>query len=513
MKKMIPVLLASLLTARAAWAETTPVRFGGIRPVAPLDSGFSRIKYKIENGPAAEAPKTPPNLTLEQLVALAKFLMPDPEHPPKNLPPALVYRLLNVLAKVDMHYKRPIPKPEWDRRIKEMQDEFVARNGKPGAAARSTEDWEKSIDGMIGGFVQKLGDPHSVYMNREEAGRFIESMQGSFVGIGAGVEKVVGGVKLQTVYPGSPAEKAGLIGGDVVTAVDGVATQDQDIETVIGRLRGPAGTPVKVRVQRLGRPVTVVRAAIQVPDLTGKMAAPGIGYVYFSHFGCHTNEKASCIDERLFRKIDELKAAGARKLIIDLRGNGGGRLDAAESIGSEFLKDKDVVAVTKRQGQIATKAVTEGLGRYYGMPLAILVNGYSASASEVLAAGLQEHGRAIIVGSVSYGKGSFQLPMPTEVPVLMPGGRVVPRQDGTIIKVTEGGWYTPLDRSVEGVHDPATGRNVPGSGGVKPDAVVAVSDQDESAAMKSIMLQLFGRPAGAVKDAALDKAIEVLSRP
>lgn len=506
MKNPILFLLSALLSASTALAATLPVDLGGIQPVDTRHAGYEATKYKIEEGPAAEPPTDLQNLTEDQLLAVARFLVPDLKNPPKNLPPALVYRLMNVLAKVDMHYKRPIPQAEWDQRLQAMKDEFVKQNGRPGAAPMSADQWEKSIDGMIAGLVDKLGDPHTRYMPRAEAKRFAEQMQGSFVGIGAAVEKVPEGVKLTVVYPGSPAEKAGLVSGDVVTAVDGVATKDQSIETVVGRMRGAADTLVKIRVLRLGQPVTVKRAAIQMPDLFAKMAAPGVGYVYFSQFGPD-------VDARIFAKIDELKRKGAVKLIIDLRNNGGGLLSMAESIGSEFLQDKDIITMTKRQGKLATKAVTDGPGRYFGMPLAVLVNGGSASASEVLAAALQEHGKAAIVGSQSYGKGSFQLPMPTEIPVVAPGGIVVgSRADGTIIKVTEGGWYTPNDRSVEGKHDPATGRNVPGSGGVTPDASVTVSEDDETKVMVGINEQLFNRGTGAASDAVLSKAIEVLSR-
>lgn len=506
MKNPVPFLLCALLASQTVLAATLMVDLGGIQPLRARASKFTPIKYKIEEGPAAQPPDDLQNLTEEQLQAMARFLIPDPKNPPRNLPPALVYRLTDVLAKVDMHYKRPIPKDEWDQRLKEMREEFVKQNGRPGAAPMNADQWEKSIDGMISGLVKKLGDPHTVYMPRAEAKRFDERIQGSFVGIGASVEKVADGVKLTVVYPGSPAEKAGLVSGDVVTAVDGVATKDQDIQTAVGRMRGAADTLVKVRVSRLGQPVTVKRGAIRIPDLFAKMAAPGVGYVYFSQFG-------PGVDARLFAKIDELKKAGAVKLIIDLRNNPGGLISMAESISSEFLQDKDVITMTKRQEKLDTRAVTDGPGRYFGMPLAVLVNGYSASASEILAAALQEHGKAVIVGSQSYGKGSFQLPMSTEIPVIAPSGVVVgSRADGTVIKVTEGGWYTPNDRSVEGRYDPATGRNVPGSGGVTPDAAVAMSEADENEVMIGINEQLFSRGSGASSDPVLEKAVEILGR-
>ncbi|OGR96562.1 MAG: hypothetical protein A2V88_00315 [Elusimicrobia bacterium RBG_16_66_12] len=506
MKNTIPFMLVALLAAQAAPAATLPVELGGIKPLDSRGRKFAPIKYKIEEGPAADPPVDLQNLTKDQLEAAARFLAPDPSDPPKNLSPYLVYRLMDVLAKVDMNYKRPIPQAEWDRRLQEMKDEFVKKNGTPGGEERSAQQWEQSVDEMISGLVDKLDDPHTRYMPREEAKRYAEEMKGSFGGVGASLEKVDEGVRLTVVYPGSPAEKAGLVSGDVVTAVDGAPTKGRDLKDVVGRLRGPEGSPVEIRVTRLDRPVTVTRAAIRTPDLFAKMAAPGVGYVYFSQF-------RPAVDARLFAKIDELKRMGAVKLIIDLRDNPGGLLAMADSIASEFLQDRDVIVTTKRQGRLATKAVTEGPGRFFGMPLAVLVNNGSASASEILAAALQEHGRAVVVGSQSYGKGSFQLAMPTQVPVIHPSGIVVnSRGDGTLIKVTEGGWYTPQDRSVEGRHDPAAGHNVPGSGGVTPDEAVTVSPEDETKVLVGINDQLFGRGAGAASDPALEKAVEVLNR-
>ena len=221
MKRMIHALLASLMAAQSATARPMTVQLGGIRSVIPENSNVSRVKYKIEDGPGAKEPTHLRNLTQEQLVEMMKFLAPDMRNPPNNLPPELVDRLRNVLQRVDMYYKSPIPKAEWDRRLEEMRDEFVKQNGQPSAAAKSAQEWETSIDAMIGGFVKKLGDPHTTYMNREAAKNFSEQMRGSFVGIGASVEKVADGVKLAIVFPGSPAEKAGLVDGDVVTAIDG----------------------------------------------------------------------------------------------------------------------------------------------------------------------------------------------------------------------------------------------------------------------------------------------------
>lgn len=500
------LVAALLLAVQSASAALIPLNLGLSEPPGRGKSAVELVKYKLEPGPAAQPPQAPPNLTDAQLDAVVAFLVPDPRNPPANLTPALVYRVIDVLTKVDMHYKTPITQADWDARLKAMRDEFVAAHGAPGSKAMSAEQWEKAVDGMLSGFVEKLGDPHSVYMNREQAKRFGEQMSGTFVGVGATVEKVADGIKLTTVFPGSGAEKAGLVAGDVVTHINGDPIKDMSVDDAVKRLRGAAGTEVGIKVQRLPKPVQVTRAAIRQPELFSKMAAPGVGYVYFASFG-------QKIDEKVFAAIDALKAKGATKLVLDVRGNPGGLLHMAQSIASEFLLDKDVINTTKRQGKLAQRAVTDGPGRYRGMKLAVLVNRGSASASEVISAALQEHKAAAIVGSTTYGKGSFQLPMAVEIPVIVPPGFVVgSRGDGTALKLTEGGWYTPRDRSVEGVHDPATGMNKPGSGGVIPDESVTLTEAEELEVMKDLNAQLYGRPSTGAPDAALAKALEVLAR-
>jgi|CXWL01.1.fsa_nt_gi carboxyl-terminal processing protease len=509
MKRFIMVLWTSMLTARFAAAAPMPINLGDIRPVVSPDKPVSKIKFKTEFGPGDKTPNAPEHFTQAQVEEVEKFLASDMKNPGKNMSEDLLYRVIDVLAKTDMYFKRPIPTTEWDRRLEAMKDEFVKRNGRPEDLQYSAQQWENAIDSMLEAFVKEFGDAHTYYLNRKKAKKYRQSSASQLVGFGAKVGKVAEGVELEIVYPGSPAEKAGLVDGDIVTAVDNVSTQGEDLSSVIGRLQGEADTTVLVKVVRLSDPVNIRRAMFQMPDIFGKMAASGIGYVYFSSFNCHGNTDDTCIDRRLFTIVDALKSKGANKLIIDLRGNLGGLLDIAKSIGSEFLRDEDVIALTKRQEKLETKAVTDGLGRYADMPLAIIVNGWSASASEMLAAGLQEHGRATIVGSTTtYGKGSFQSHMMTAIPRL---GGLVSRPDGTALHMTKGGWYTPQGRSVEGVHDPETGRNIPGSGGVMPNEMVMMSPDEERAVYLDILRQLSGRPAGNVKDAALEKAIEVLN--
>ncbi|OGR72377.1 MAG: hypothetical protein A2X40_04480 [Elusimicrobia bacterium GWC2_65_9] len=506
--QFIAALLSSLLAAPAMAEALLPVQLQRIRPVSERSSPASKIKYKTEYGPAAQEPASPPNLTDEQFQKLADFLIPDPQNPADGLTPGIIDRLMKVLGELDMYYKRPIPQSEWDRLIKEMQDDFIKKNGQPGALTTlSTNQWDQSINEMLRGVVAKLGDPHTTFMDPKQAAAFNGSMTGKdFGGIGASLKKVPDGAELIIVFPDSPAKKADLRPGDVVTAIDGVPTKDQDLDLVVTRMRGEAGTPVNIRIKRLDEPVEVTRAAIPPREIFAKMAAPKVGYVYFSQF-------SEEIDEKVFRQIDRLVRDGATKLILDVRGNPGGLLSMADSIASEFLADEDIIETTKRQERVQKRTHTDGRGRDYGMPLAIIVNGYSASASEVIAAALQQHKKATVIGSQSYGKGSFQQVHPTVLPLYSYTGDVISYyQDGTLIKITEGGWYPPNDRSIEGKHDPATGMNIPESGGIVPDEIAKLSHDDEMKVMAGILAQLYQQVAPAVADPQLDKAIEVLDR-
>lgn len=497
MNKPLWLLLLWLPAARTASAE--PSR------------DLVRVAVRTELGPGAEAPTKARTLTNKHLNDLSRFLIPNPERPPKNLPPALIGRLGSVLYNVDQYYKRALPPDEWERRLKDMRKSFVARNGGPAAAAKMSRDrWEEAIDEMISGFVAGLGDRHTTYYNRRKSREFLATNQGRLTGIGVHIYRLADSDEIKlVVLPDSPAKRAGLVDGDVITGIDGRPIQGLKIQAVADLLVGRAGEPVEIQLKRLDRPVAITRGEARIPNILVKMAAPGIGYVYFSHFTPDS-------DLDLFAKIDELKTAGAQKLILDLRHNPGGFTHVAQSIASEFLRGGETIMTTTRQGRLASKALADGPGRYEGMPLAVIINGTSASSSEILAAALQQHGRATIVGQVSCGKGSSQNMVQIKIPAPAENGKdVVLTEDGTILKITGTEWSPPNGRSIDGECDPeGKGRAyVPHSGGVEPDEPVSMDPDETKNALWNIARQLYGHPDGNIPDPALDKAVSVLSRP
>lgn len=467
-----------------------------------FSQNIQQVKYWVEDGPGKKVPPQP-SISREQANRLIRILE-GRAGGAAGLPEALAYRVADVVVKLDFVSGTRVTPQQWDEKIAAFQAGYASAF--PAGKRPSAGEWEKGIDKLLTQLVSRSDDPHTNYFDRDAMKRLVETNNNSgFVGIGAHVEANPEGVGIVRSLPGSPARAAGLRKGDVIIAIDKVPAKGMALEEAVTRLRGAAGTSVDVAVRRgTGEfKATITRAAVSTPISFARMPSPGIGYVYFAHF-------AEKIDEALFSHIDALKATGADKLIIDVRGNPGGLLTMAQSIVSEFLKNGQEINTTRTRGLIMDRGVTDGDGRFAGMPLAVLSDEGSASASEILAAALQDHARAKIVGNRSYGKGTFQSVMPTEIPVTRFFVRT--RQpDGAGLKVTSGGWHAPSGRNIGGTHDPKTGRNVPGTGGVVPDITVAVSADEAKAVAEGIEEQLFGATAGAAADPVLRAAIMALS--
>lgn len=476
------LLLAPPAAAQDAWEGATAALFESIR-------------YELRRGPGSRLPDTPQNLTPAQQEAMRSFLVPDPARPPAGMPPGGVQRVLTTLRDVDVYFNRAIPTTEWERRLAESRRAFEAAHGDARARSRmSAAQWDAALDGLLEDFVTALADPNTQYQEPVQTAGARARLAGRVTGIGVSLGTHPRGAIILSVVRGSPAHEAGLREADLIVAVDGASIAGESNEVVDALLRGDAGSAVRVGVARLAEPVRLVRREVRVPLTFARFAAPGVAHVYLARFG------ERC-DEELFRAIDSILEQGATRLILDLRSNPGGLVPMAEMIASEFLPDGRLIAATMRQGLVDEAAYVDGHGRYRRLPMVVLVDRLSASASEIVAAALQENGRAAIVGERTFGKGSFQTLVPTE------------GDSSRSLRVTTGGWATPDGGSVESRHDAATGARLPGTGGVIPDVLVTLDDDQYAAVYRGIMNQLGGAPSMSEDDPILRAGLaEVLRR-
>lgn len=292
---------------------------------------------------------------------------------------------------------------------------------------------QKLILGATEGMVRAINDPYTVFMGPDETREFRQSLSGQLQGIGA--ELGIRDEAIVVLHPlkGSPAEASGLLPGDIIIAVDRQSTEGKTLTGVVGLIRGPKGTSVTISVLRDKKiePVvlTIVRAEITVPSVETKMlttATGSIGYITLNQFG-----DTSVADFTKALK-DTLKKE-PKALIIDLRFNGGGYLEGAIDVVSLFVEEGKVVSVERRGGIIDVQEV-RGRPLTIDLPMVVLINQGSASASEIVAGALQDHERATIIGMKSYGKGTVQEVMD------LPGN--------TSIRLTTARWLTPKGRNI-----------------------------------------------------------------
>jgi carboxyl-terminal processing protease len=315
--------------------------------------------------------------------------------------------------------------------------------------------------------VAALGDSHTIYEDPFELRQSDLSLEGQYEGIGAWVDTSTDSGYVTIIAPmeGSPAEKAGILAGDEVIAVDGQDMTGVDGNVVISHILGPDGSTVVLTIQREGTTdpfdVSIVRSHIVVPSVESKMLDNNIAYIHLFQFG------SSSADE-MHQALQTLLAQNPSGLILDLRNDGGGYLDAAVSITSEFLNDGVVLYEEYNDGSRHTYNVNSG-GLATDIPLVVLVNEGTASASEILSGAIQDYGRGQLVGVTTYGKGSVQI------------SRMLANDQGAL-RITIAHWLTPHERQINGV-------------GLEPDVVVELSAED----------------AQAGRDPQLDRAIEILT--
>lgn len=319
-------------------------------------------------------------------------------------------------------------------------------------------DQEKMTYGAVGGMVAALGDIHTAFVDPKRADYLRSQLQGSFEGIGATVDMVNGRLVIVSPIKGTPADKAGLQAGDVILQVDETKIVNMDVSEAVALIRGPKGTNVVLKVQRGSNPafdVTITRNTIEVPEVTSKMLEDDtIAYIQLSEFG----EKAK---PELRKALSEALAKNPKALIFDLRGNPGGYLNTAIDVASEFIASNQVVLVEKFKNGDKKLYKTGGDGLATKIPMVLLVNEGSASASEILAAALRDHKRAIIIGQKTFGKGSVQT--------------VHQLSDDSQLRVTIANFYSPQENVINKV-------------GVNPD--ILVDDPTEYERSRSIDPQL-----------------------
>jgi carboxyl-terminal processing protease len=263
------------------------------------------------------------------------------------------------------------------------------------------------LEGAITGMLESLEDPYTSYATPEQAAQEVENRSGSFEGIGAVLQprnQTEGTiVEVINVYRGSPADRAGVQIGDIFVEIDGEDVRDATTDEIVSKVRGPAGTDVRLGLRRPGRaqPVmlTVTRGSIDIIDVESAVLPQNVGYVSISSFA----------NERVFDQLDEalrsLQEQGVNSLILDLRNNGGGLLDQGIRVADEFLSDGDIVFQRARG---VTQRLAEADPAAFDWPMVVLVNRNSASASEIVAGALQDNGRATVVGEKTFGKGVGQ---------------------------------------------------------------------------------------------------------
>ena len=323
----------------------------------------------------------------------------------------------------------------------------------------------KLMQGAISGMLNSLGDQNTSYMDPHEFQQANSSIEGSYDGIGAWVDSTGDYLAIVSPMPGSPAEEAGLKPGDLVIAIDGEDMTGIDGDLVIRKVLGPAGTTVELTVHREGEAepliFEVTRAHIVVPSVEGEMLEDQIGYIHIYTFSTNTTPE-------LRTAIQDLLDEGAQGLVVDFRNNGGGLLITAIQVASEFLPEGEVVLYENYgDGTLDThKSIAGGLATE--IPIIVLINEGSASASEVVAGALQDLERGELVGMTSYGKGSVQNWIPLN-------------DDQGAVRVTIAKWMTPNDRTIHEI-------------GLTPDVEVEITDADIEAE----------------RDTQLDKAIELL---
>jgi len=308
-------------------------------------------------------------------------------------------------------------------------------------------DAEELSEGAIRGLLKALDDPHTSYLDAETYEVEWSAYEGSFEGIGAVVTMKDGELTVVSPIAGGPAEEQGVRAGDKVLEIDGEPTSGMNLTEAVLKIRGPQGTEVTLLILHQGETtpveIEIIREEVKLDSIYLEMLPEDIAHIQITHFSERTHEE-------LVAALNDAIDSAAEGIVLDLRNNPGGYLHVAVDVASEFLDGGTVVYQQDSEGRLDESQATSG-GLATDLPLVLLVNEWSASASEVLAGALQDRGRATLVGNVTYGKGSINI--------------IRELSDGSALYVTTARWLTPDGNLIEGV-------------GLTPDFEVAITDED-----------------------------------
>lgn len=338
-----------------------------------------------------------------------------------------------------------------DTNAKEEPDEVV--NDQSMAKLRAIEetigtyyykediDVQDMIDGMYEGVIASLGDPYSTYYTEEDVKKLMEQTEGIYFGIGAyvGMDANSGLARISGVIEDTPAEEAGLRDGDIIYKVDDEDVQGLELTEIVNKIKGLEGTTVHLTMFREGErdylEFDIERRRIESPTVKYEMYEGGIGYIQIVEFDDITLDQ-------FIEAMAALKEQGMKGLVLDLRANPGGNLSTVTEIARQLLPEGLIVYTEDREGN-RTEYSCDGT-KEFKQPLVVLINGYSASASEILAGAIKDYGIGTLVGTTTYGKGIVQ--------------RVLSMSDGTALKLTVSTYFTPKGNNIHGI-------------GIEPDEV------------------------------------------
>ncbi len=364
-----------------------------------------------------------------------------------------------------------------------------------------TIDTDVLITGAVKGVVDELDD-FSQYLDEKEYKALKNETKGEFGGIGMRLQKTDDFITVATPMPGTPAFKAGIMPGDRILAVDGKEVVSMKLDEAVALMRGPAGSKVKLSISRKNDKgeyepipdITLKRATIVPEVVYYRMLPDNIGYVYLVDFSGHSTEEVK-------KALAELTKQGMTSLILDLRFNPGGLLTGAVDIAKLFLPENEMIVYTKgRKPEYYQEYKTVGKPLYPQLPMAVLVNQGSASASEIVSGALQDNGRAFIVGQRTFGKASVQ--------------QVIPLAGGSALRLTIAKYYTPSGKLIHRNYRDKTKED---EGGIWPDIEVDVKPEDDVKVLMQYNNIVYvpgtkqAVPEFKEEDKVLDKAVEVLT--